>query len=48
MNTSQNGNREFIIFIPAINILGMHIPPALIYQSDSGALIDIWLDDYDV
>jgi hypothetical protein len=25
----------------------MHIPSAFIYQSDSGALMDTWLDDYD-
>jgi hypothetical protein len=45
---SQNENREFITLIPAINILGIHIPPALIYQSESGALMDIGLDDYDI
>jgi hypothetical protein len=26
----------------------MHIPSALIYQSESSALMDIWLDDYDI
>jgi hypothetical protein len=25
----------------------MHISPALIYQSESGALMDTWLDNYD-
>jgi hypothetical protein len=25
----------------------MHIPSALIYQSESGALMDTWLDNYD-
>jgi hypothetical protein len=25
----------------------MYISPALIYQSESGALMDTWLDDYD-
>jgi hypothetical protein len=47
LDINQNGNREFIIFIPAINILGMHILSAFIYQSESGALMDTWLDDYD-
>jgi hypothetical protein len=25
----------------------MYIPPAFIYQSESGALMDTWFDDYD-
>jgi hypothetical protein len=47
LDMSQNENREFITLIPAINTLEMHIPPALIYQSESSALMDTWLDDYD-
>jgi hypothetical protein len=46
LGVSQDGNREFIILIPAINALGMYIPPALIYQSESGALMDTWLNNY--
>ena len=47
LGASQDGNREFITLIPAINVLKLHIPPALIYQSDSGTLMSTWLDDYD-
>jgi hypothetical protein len=46
LNISQNGNREFITLISAINILEMHISSAFIYQSESGALMDMWLDNY--
>jgi hypothetical protein len=48
LGVNQDGNLEFIIFIPAINVLEIHIPPALIYQSESGVLMDTWLDDYDL
>ena len=47
IGASQDGNREFIIFIPAINACGLRIPPALIYKSESGAILDTWLDDFD-
>jgi hypothetical protein len=40
LGVNQDGNREFITLIPAINILEMHISFALIYQSESGALMD--------
>jgi hypothetical protein len=43
---NQDGNREFITFIPAINTLEIHILSTLIYQSEFGALMDTWLDNY--
>ncbi len=47
MGASQDDNREFITLIPAICADGSRIPPALIYKSESGAIIDTWLDDFD-
>ena len=47
MSASQDGNREFIIFILVICVDGSRIPPALIYKSESGAIMDIWFDDFD-
>ena len=48
LSVNQDGNREFIILISAINILGMYISSAFIYQNESGALIDTWFNDYDI
>jgi hypothetical protein len=47
MGASQDGNREFIILIAAICTDGSRIPPALIYQSESGLIEDTWLNDFD-
>ena len=47
LGASQDGNREFIIFIGCICADGTRIPPALIYKSESGEIMDTWLDDYD-
>src|SRR6266536_6622000 len=47
MGVSQDGNREFIILIPAVCADGSRIPSTLIYKSESGAIMDTWLDDYD-
>lgn len=46
MGASQDGNREFITLIPGICADGDRIPPTLIYESESGDLMDTWLDDY--
>jgi hypothetical protein len=47
MGASQDGNREFIILISVICADKSRILPALIYKSESGAIMDTWLDDYD-
>src|SRR6266536_4709128 len=47
MGASQDGNRMFITLIPVIYVDESRIPPALIYKSESGAIIDTWLDDFD-
>jgi hypothetical protein len=47
INTSQNGSREFITLITTICADGSRIPPALIYKSESGAIQNTWLDDFD-
>src|SRR6266498_5517340 len=47
MGVSQDGNREFIILIPVICADGSRIPSALIYKSESGAIMDTWLDNFD-
>jgi hypothetical protein len=43
----QDGSREFITLIGAINTMGNTVPPALIYASESGDLQDTWVDDFD-
>jgi hypothetical protein len=47
MGASQDGNREFITLITAICADGLRIPPALIYQSESGLIQDTWLNNFD-
>jgi hypothetical protein len=47
MDASQDGSREFITFIAIICADGSRISSALIYKSESGAIQDIWLDDFD-
>ena len=47
MNASQNSNRENITLMAIICADGSRIPPALIYQSESGLIQDIWLDNFD-
>ncbi len=46
IGASQDGNREFITFIPTICADGSRIPSALIYKSESGAIMDTQLDDF--
>ena len=43
---SQDGSREFITLLACINALGVALPPALIYQGDSGTLQDTWVEDW--
>jgi hypothetical protein len=47
MGASQNGNRENITLIAIICANGSRIPPALIYQSETGLIQDTWLDNFD-
>jgi len=47
MGVSQDGNREFITFILVVCVDGSRILFVLIYKSESGAIMDTWLDDYD-
>ncbi|EED21380.1 pogo transposable element, putative [Talaromyces stipitatus ATCC 10500] len=43
----QDGSTEFITLIACICANGIAIPPALIYQGESGDLQDTWLKDFD-
>ena len=45
-HTSQDGNREFISLLTYICANGTALPPALIYQGESGTLQDTWLEDW--
>src|SRR6266498_262685 len=47
MGVSQDGNREFITFILVVCVDGSRILFVLIYKSESGAIMDTWLNDYD-
>jgi len=47
LGASQDGSRDFITLIASICADGTHLPPALIYQSESGDLQDSWLEDFD-
>jgi hypothetical protein len=47
MGANQNGSREFITFITIICADGSRILSALIYKNESGAIQDIWLDNFD-
>jgi hypothetical protein len=44
--TVQDGSREFISVLACVNATGECLPPALIYQGDSGDLQNTWLEDY--
>ncbi len=46
IGASQDSNREFITLIPAICADRSRIPPTLIYKSESGAIMDTWLDNF--
>jgi hypothetical protein len=47
LGVNQDGNREFISLLACICADGTAIPPALIYQGESGDLQDVWLEDFD-
>ena len=47
LGSKQDGSREFISLLATICADGTAIPPALIYQGESGDLQDSWLEDYD-
>ena len=47
LGASQDGNREFISLLACICGDGTALPPALIYQGDSGDMQDSWLEDFD-
>ena len=42
---SQDGNREFINLLTCVSAVGITLPPALLYQGESGGLRDGWLQD---
>lgn len=42
----QDGSREFITIIAAVNVVGTACPPAIIYASESGNLVEGWLDEF--
>ena len=45
-HASQDGSREFITLLASISATGIALPPALIYQGDSGTLQDTWVKDW--
>lgn len=47
LGSNQDGSREFISLLACICADGTALPPALIYQGESGDLQDNWLDDFD-
>jgi hypothetical protein len=47
LGSKQDGSREFISLLATICADGTALPPALIYQGESGDLQDSWLEDYD-
>ena len=47
LGAGQDGNREWVTIIGAICMDGTYLPPAIIYQADSGNLQDTWLDKFD-
>jgi hypothetical protein len=47
IGANQDGSHEFIILIVFICVDGSRISSALIYKNESGAIQDIWLDNFD-
>ena len=45
-HASQDRSREFISLLACISATGVVLPPALIYQGDSGTLQDSWIEDW--
>jgi hypothetical protein len=42
---SQDNNREFISLLACVSAVGVTLPPALLYQGESGDPQDSWLQD---
>jgi hypothetical protein len=47
IGANQNNSREFITLITIICADESRIPSTLIYKSESGAMQDIWLNNFD-
>ncbi len=47
ISVNQNNNYEFITLIPTVCADKSRILLILIYKSESGAIINTWLNDYD-
>ena len=47
LGANQDGNREWISLLATICTDRTALPPAIIYQSDSGDLQESWLQDFD-
>jgi hypothetical protein len=45
--TMQDGSREFISLLAAVSALGNVMPPTLLFASETGDLLDNWLDEID-
>lgn len=46
LGSSQDGSREFITLIVSICADSTCLPPALIYKSESGEIVDTWLNNF--
>jgi len=44
---AQDGNRTWVTLLACVCADGTSLPPTLIYPSESGEVLDTWLDDYD-
>jgi hypothetical protein len=47
LGSAQDGSRQWTSLLACICADGSVLPPALIYQAESGDLMDTWLDDFD-
>jgi hypothetical protein len=47
LGSAQDGSRQWTTLMACICADGSVLPPALIYQGESGGLMDTWLDDFD-
>ena len=45
-HAAHDGSREWISLLASICADGIVFPPALIYSSESGTIMDIWLEDW--
>ena len=46
LKTGQDGSRDWISLIATICQDGSSLPPWIIYPSDSGTVLDTWLEDF--